>query len=40
MCVLSVCQNMVEVNKIACVIFNFISEHVGHPGAQNDVKYK
>jgi len=40
MCVLSVCENSVEINKIALVIFKFISVHVRRPGARNDVKCK
>ena len=39
MCVLLVCQNRVEVNKIALVLFKFISVHVERPGARNSVKY-
>ena len=31
MCVLSVCQNRVEVNKITLEILKFISVHVGRP---------
>jgi len=38
MCMPSVCQNSVEINKIALVIFKFISVHVRRPGARNDVK--
>ena len=40
MCVLSVCQNGVEVNRIALVIFKLTSVHVGRPGARKDIKYK
>jgi len=38
MCLLSECQNSVEINKITLLIFKFISVHVRRPGAQNDVK--
>jgi len=38
--VLSVCKKSIEINKIALVIFKFISVHVRRPGARNDVKWR